>query len=354
MTRVFAARPANNRIDFDRLLFSFPGAKVQLSWGWGESRRTLGWEPLRYLLCGSGRQLPVSLQVKSLPLLNWRCGILPAAPSFLLDGSVEVETFVDTLRCIAQNEDLFAIILVVPLPCSEWQNLSDRLIRAGLHCSALIRPDLRTIVVDLKAEEKKLFQAMSSDHRRYVRRAMRAGITVRAAEGKEDFELFHEIYAEMCSVKGIPVFPRRFFRSLWDELAKDERIRLFLATGGSNVLGGTIVACEPEGYLLLFSAHRRGGPNVGASRLLEWEIILDGHRRGLAYYDLGGIGVDEGQLRTQAQGVAFWKLGFGGRICDEVGAFDLIQNRLLHMILKLAGAGQIYRHLKAATRKRWI
>jgi lipid II:glycine glycyltransferase (peptidoglycan interpeptide bridge formation enzyme) len=346
---------AEDRAQFDRLLFDFPQAKVQLSWGWGESRGLLGWQPLRYLLTGRGGSLfPLSLQVKTISLLKLRLGMIPAMPPFVLNRAVSLEQFIDALQTIAKQQRLSVVTLVAPFPLSGYQDLAESLLRAGLRRSALVGPALRSVVVDLNYDEECLLKTMKYGHRRDARKAMRAGVTVHLAREKEELEGFYNIYDEMCRVKQLAPFPRSFFASLWEELAAADRIRLFVVSHNSEMLGGTLVACEPRGYLMLFSAHKRSGPDLGASRLLEWEIMLDGRRRGLSYYDLGGIPPDQGDERSPDQGVVFWKLGFGGAICDYVGAFDMVANPLAYAPFRLIQSGKLYRILKAKTRRRWL
>lgn len=354
-TSAYLPRKAEDREQFDRLLFAFPKAKVQLSWGWGESRKTMGWEPVRYLLTEQGNDaFPLSLQVKSIPLTRMRLGMVPAIPPFVLDGTVAIESFVEALQRVAKKEHLFTVTMVVPFPRTEYRDFATSLVAAGLRPSVLVGPALRSVIVDLKPDEDCLFKSMKYGHRRDARKAMRAGVTVDIASRESEMEAFYGIYSEMCRFKELPALPWEFFASLWRELVAAGRIRLFLVRHNAEILGGTVVACEPQAYLMLFSAHRRSGTDLGASRLLEWEIISDGRRRGLAHYDLGGIPADEGGQRTQDSGVAFWKLGFGGAVCDYVGAFDLAVNPLLYAPFRLTRSGTVYRTIKAVTKRRWI
>jgi len=352
----FVPEIARDRETFDHLVRASSDYKADQLWGWGESRRLLGWEPMRYVLPRSeGDPVPVSLETRKLPI-GGRLALMTVPRP--LPNRDAVQSLSRSLLDIGKAIGAIAVTLVADFPGSEHPGLADEMAAAGMVPSSLVRPRMRTIIVELSNDADTLFQSMSYGTRRDARKAMRSGVSVRRADDEGSMATFCELYAEMCAQKGLPGFPLAFFQRIWKELVLPGDLRLFLAEHDGRPIGGTIVACEPHGYLMAFSAHRRERPDVGASRLLEWEIIRDAKSRNLRYYDLGGIpfeSADDGvRVQQEGKGQVFWKAGFGGTLTDSVGSFDLVVNPVMYSMLRLFRAGELYQKLKRLTGKRWL
>lgn len=342
----------NDRQTYDRELCRFDSFKIQHTWGWGEARRILGWQPLRVLMKAGGFAVPFSVHVRIVPVIGRRIGLVPATPPGL--NSETADLFIAALRRTAQEMGIGVVTVVVNSLKRDFPSLAACLADAGMTPSVLVRPHMKTVVVNVTAPQETLLALLSSGHRYYVRRARRLGVTVTLAKREDDMLAFYDIYYEMCVRKRLVPFPREWFRTLWRELGTIEQIRLFLVEHQGMILGGSVVACEPNGYILLFSAHRTTGVgDTGASRLLEWEIMMDAQNRGLTYYDLGGVSYEASAKRTQADGVAFWKLGFGGSLEEYVGCFDLVLDHVFFSLMKWVRAGTVYEKIKRLVRRRW-
>ena len=324
-----------NRNAYDRSVLRNPEATIEHLWGWGEARRVLGWQPVRCMVSyQSGQQLNFTLMIKQLPLLHLQIGVMHSSPPFALTDET-LPRFLDELRKVASEKHrIIAIAIAGSRLKEESPGYSDLFYQHGLRPSQLIQHRRKTIVVNLKQDENKIFQKMSSSTRRYIRKGIRSGLSVRKARTINDLKLFFEIYSDMCREKGLFAFSFEFFRTMWNELGTRWHISLFLVCDGLYVLGGTLVACDQQAYRLLFSSHRRSGPNLGASRLLEWEIIKEAKKQSKTYYDLGGIPFDTPEDRSKLCGVARWKAAFGGRFQEYVESFDLVINPSMYGVLQ--------------------
>ncbi|MFV0279913.1 MAG: GNAT family N-acetyltransferase [Rhodoblastus sp.] len=164
--------------------------------------------------------------------------------------------------------------------------------------------NIATYVIDLSQDEEALMGAMSSDYRRKIRKATGAGVSVVAVE-RPDTELVQEFsaaFGRLAQDRGLAAFDPGAYSRMY---AAGDAILYVLRQDGENA-----------GYLHVYKA----GPSAifmtgvtpakahdGAGQFLHWEIIRDLKRRGLRWYDLGGV-----RSFDDADGISRFKKGFGG------------------------------------------
>ena len=107
------------------------------------------------------------------------------------------------------------------------------------------------------------------------------------------------------------------------------------------------------GDTVLYKIGARGGARdsaPGANELVHWTAIRWAHSAGYRYYDLEGIPVElaramlAGGRATPADGVAYFKLGFGGKPVMYPGTYDLAYGRLVGpAVARLLPSAERYR-----------
>lgn len=159
-----------------------------------------------------------------------------------------------------------------------------------------------TFVIDLSADPDAILERMSADTKRRIRKADAAGVAVEVESHPPLARLsrFFGALREMQIDRGLhPVRTAPLERMFEDGRA----LLLSNETEGSS-----------GGYLMLYRAgdkaiwlHGVGrGTTPDSGQLLQWRAIEALKRRGVRWYDLGGVPSDP------ASGIRRYKQGFGG------------------------------------------
>lgn len=338
------------------------------SWGRvkaGWKAESLAWTGAEGRMCGAALVL-----YREVPGLGRSFAYLPEGP--VIDwGAPGLEHRLAPLLAHLRSRGVFTVRLGPPVDLREWSGATVRAAaRAGRAArlrdvlpdrvdplGALVGERLRALGWEPAAHDTQprytfrlalagrevgeLWEGLSAEWRRNVRRARTAGVEV--VEGDAgDLPRFQQLVEETQRRGGFDLgrslaYHQRQFAELNAELPG--RMRLFLARHGERTLAAhTLVTVGPRAWYLTGGSSAEGR-EVRPSNALQWALIQAAHGHGAAEYDLRGVqdalaGPDFGLLR--------WKLGTGGRVVERAGEWELALNRPLHRAFRryLARRGQ--------------
>jgi hypothetical protein len=160
-----------------------------------------------------------------------------------------------------------------------------------------------TYVIDLASGPDAARARWHSDARRHVRRATRAGVSIREAEMFADWAAYYRSYLATRERWKSPSSSYEFslFRLLHE--ARSPAVRLWLAEQGDAVVGGALAFAHDRSVVGWHSAQPERGS--GVFRLLLWEIVQRLADEGFETLDLGPSGGHAG--------VIAFKESLGGR-----------------------------------------
>lgn len=84
---------------------------------------------------------------------------------------------------------------------------------------------------------------VSTDQRRSVGKALRRGVSVRAAERLADMRRFYEVYCRVFRTMGTPPYGWRYFDLVWQRLGTTGEAVLHLAELNGDCVGGALLFC---------------------------------------------------------------------------------------------------------------
>jgi hypothetical protein len=159
-----------------------------------------------------------------------------------------------------------------------------------------IRPIVRRIV-PTGIGGPELLGRLSHYMRRDIRRAVNRGYSIRRDADLACLDtVFYDEYASHMRHLGTPVFARRMMSAIKKYLGPD-RLRLYLAMRGEEVVGGVLCLVARSGWLGLYAVVREALLRDYVNYLLFWHAILEAAEAGVAHFDLGrntpGGGVHE-------------------------------------------------------------
>ena len=203
-----------------------------------------------------------------------------------------------------------------PSPADVLRVVAAPAARAGGRRSAAAH----VLAVDLAREEDQLFDDISADTRRKIRRAVdtdETGTTMHDAPAPEVVAEFCDAYDRFAQGRSLaPVFRPRL-----SALAASRSLRLSAARSpdGRVLVWHAYAATSARAHLLysaslLPDATRADDRNVigRANRLLHWHDIRHARAHGLEVIDLGGIDVAGRSEETTR--IAHFKRNFGGTV----------------------------------------
>lgn len=177
-----------------------------------------------------------------------------------------------------------------------------------------------TLLLALSTDLTKLKAGMKKRMREDLRRAARAGITVR--EGTEpDVETFRQLMWALCERRGTSPSPpqKDFFEHLWRSFQPSGFVRLFIAELEGHVISalltfpfGETVRAWKIGWA---GDHAESSPNA----MLYWEAIRWSKDNGYRLFDI--VQIENSLARALQQGlpvdwasvggISLYKTGFG-------------------------------------------
>ena len=164
--------------------------------------------------------------------------------------------------------------------------------------------EFRTALVDLEWSEEAIWsESLDAKHRSKIRKADRAGITIRVGSG-ELFHEYHPMLVETNTRAGIDVLPRAYYDRVLEVYGPRERACVLLAERRGDVLAGLVLLRNDVFCHYWQGARTDRTGNMGHGERLHWEAIRWARAHGCRYYDLAGI--EEHRL----PGIARFKLGF--------------------------------------------
>jgi hypothetical protein len=162
-----------------------------------------------------------------------------------------------------------------------WSDMS-RLVDTRFHqrhCEGVV-------MLDLSLGPAALFRKFSQTRRNDIRRAVKCGVCVEPAKGRDDVSAYYSVYVEWARRKALPITDEEEFQ---ETFALTANRQLLLARYEGHIIAGTVLRFFPRGVVeyaanssLEKSLHLR--PND----LLQWRAVEWACAEGMGKYSLGG------------------------------------------------------------------
>ncbi len=161
------------------------------------------------------------------------------------------------------------------------------------HLPGFRRTDDTLQVVSLEASYDELERHFKPSARNKVRKAIKAGVTVRRAESEADFLAYHAVLEECSREWAIRPRPGREFFSALFELDRDV-VQMWLAFHDGDVLAGDLNFALHGTVMNWGNVSTDAAKSLAPNNLLHANAIEQGVRDGYQTYDLGSSGGIEG------------------------------------------------------------
>jgi peptidoglycan pentaglycine glycine transferase (the first glycine) len=317
---------------------SYQGHLLQ-SWGWGELKAAANWQPLRLALCADGGQIVAAAQVLQrtawhLPARLGHLAYIPHGPvldwqASLGHGESLAHFFVHALRTFLGEHGALALQIEphVQATTSAGQAALATLGDLGFRSTPPVQP-VRTILLDIQADEGRLLMGMKEKWRYNVRLAARKGVQVSTADTQEDLRAWYALLKTTGERGHFGIHTLDYYRRVWQVLGQRSQARLFVARAEGELLAGVFVALLGREAIYLYGASSDAQRHLMPNYLLQWEAIRWAREAGATSYDFWGIPATD-QTDEAMAGVYRFKSGWGGRVVSWLGNYEYVYHPLL-------------------------
>lgn len=291
------------------------------AWSWGELHRRRGHRVFRLAIYVGGRPVAAAQLIKY-NLLYGTFLYCPRGP-LLEAGQAAVEAWpalLDAMTALARREH--AAYLRVSPATADAPEAAGQWRRSGFIPAPTTMHVEHTWLLDLTADEERLWAGMRRQTRSAIRHAQAAGVTVSASASSADLEWLIALYAETARRNGFRPLPADFIRQEGETFLERGEAQLFLAHGAGRPLAAVLVLLHGAAAYAHHGASASEHRHLFAAHLIQWEIIRAVRRRGCKIYDLWGVSPTADPRHPWA-GFSFFKRSFGGRQVDYLHAQDL-------------------------------
>ena len=290
---------------------------------WGTFREKTGIKVIK--------QNGILLTIHPIPHLKWNIGYLPKGP-------MPTKQLVAELIKIGREEK--CIFIQLEPNAEKTEELKIKINNLGLVPSAHPLFTKYTFTLDLTKSEEELLKNMNSKTRYNIKVAQKHGVVVEEDNSSKAFERYLSLTKETTNRKGFYSHTEKYHRLMWETLkvANGNKLtaHLLVAKYKSEILVTWILFILGDTLYYPYGASSSSHKEVMASNLMMWEVIKYGKKLGLKKLDMwGALGPDPDQ-KDPWFGFHRFKQGYGGRLVEFLGSYDLIINKKAYAIYKIA------------------
>jgi lipid II:glycine glycyltransferase (peptidoglycan interpeptide bridge formation enzyme) len=185
-----------------------------------------------------------------------------------------------------------------------------------------------TFWIDLTPGEENLMKSFSSKTRYNIRLSQKKGVTAKEDNSDKAFEKYLDLTRETVSRQGFYAHTEKYHRLMWKILKEAGIAHLLTATYQDKIITTWIVFVWKKFLYYPYGASTEKHKEVMANNLMMWEAIKFGKKLGLTTFDLWG--------REEGKGFTKFKEGYNPKVIEFLGTWDLVINRPLYAVYKLA------------------
>ncbi len=304
------------------------------SFEWGEFRKKTGVEVIRRACSSKTLSDAFSVTLHKIPKSPFKIGYLPK-------GNNPTKELISELEKMGRSKKCIFIQLEPNLEASKLK-LKYPFIKPSAH--PLFTK--YTFVLDLKKSEEEILKNMHSKTRYNIKVAQKHDVEIVEDSSKEGFEEYIKLTNETTARQGFYAHSNRYHEILWETLPKKNAkntlsYHLFHARykdgdGKVITLASWVLFVFKDTLYYPYGASSSLFREVMASNLLCWEVIKFGKKLGLSRFDMWGALGPDPDIHDPWYGFHRFKQGYGAKLIEFVGSYDLIINPALYSGYKVA------------------
>lgn len=306
------------------------------SWEWGEFREKTGVKVLRMgLFDKKTLKTGIQLTIHPLPKINYFIGYLPKCASLNKE-------MLEALKKIGQKHNCIFIKIEPNLATGKELFLENGCVYG--------RPLFTkyTFQIDLAQDEGVLLSRMKQKTRYNIKVAQKHGVKIVEDNSPTAFNEYLKLTFETTKRQKFYAHDKDYHRKMWQALYPSGIAYLLKADYQGKTLACWMVFVFNNVLYYPYGASSREHKNVMASSLIMWEAIKFGQKMSCHTFDLWGSLGPEPDKRDPWYGFHHFKQGYGPKLVEFMGTFDLVIKPRLYKVYNLAD-GLRWKYLKLKT-----
>ncbi len=166
----------------------------------------------------------------------------------------------------------------------------------------------QTWVVDLRGGREAAWTQMEGRARTAVRKAEKAGVTVREAN-KTDRQIYYRLHQETYRRTGVPPHSEAYFGAIWDRFLGNGLARVWIAELDGEAVAGENFGVYKQAAIYWTGAASAKGLEVEANSLLQWTAMQWMIDNGVEWYETGEAFPQHRAARKRASTISRKVLG---------------------------------------------
>ena len=336
---VAADRDGASSAAWDAFVDRVPGGHHAQTSLWAQVKASLGWSATRLIARRDGE---IAGGVQLLTRGIGRAGAVAFAPRGPVLAGDDPQ-LLGALERAVMDFGRDHSVRYVKLQPPEGGEAAARLLRSrGWTPSAIAAAPTSTVRVRIDVPDAELLGAMRKSTRKGIRKAAAAGLQVRAGS-EADLETFYRLVQATASRQGFDPYPARCYETMWRAFGERGRALLVLGEAEGRVLAATLSLAWGDSVVAKIGGWCGDRSAIHPNSSIDLEGMRWGRELGMRWFDFDGVSPSIARaaraglpLPDEARnGVAAYKLGFGGQIEDFPGALDSSPHALLRPAVRL-------------------
>lgn len=294
---------------------------------WGEFREKMGRRVIRAGIFENERLNTVfQFSLHPFPVLGFNIGYLPKGP-------YPTKDLVEALKRFGKKNNCAFIQLEPNCEVDSIHN-KNNLIKEFPDLVESRKPMFTkfTFYIDLKKTPEELLSQMKEKTRYNVRLSQKKGVMVTKENTDEAFDAYLSLLQETARRDRFFAHNQTYHRMLWSSLKNSGLVHLLIARHEGVPLVGWMLFAFKDKLYYAYGASSSKKREVMASNLMYFEAMKFGQKLGLSTFDLWGSLGPNPDPKDPFYGFHRFKEGYGGKLVEFVGSYDLILNPMLYNI----------------------
>lgn len=197
-------------------------------------------------------------------------------------------------------------------------------------------------ILDLTKSEEELMKNMHPKTRYNIKLAEKKGVRVMEDNSDEAFDEYLKLTQETTRRQKFYAHSKNYHKIMWETLkTKGESLNnlgahLLKATYNGETIVTWILFVLADTLYYPYGASSQKYKEVMASNLMMWEAIRFGKKLGLKKFDMWGSLGENPDQKDPWYGFHKFKQGYGPKLVEYVGSYDLVINTRLYFLYKIA------------------
>ncbi|MBI5452581.1 peptidoglycan bridge formation glycyltransferase FemA/FemB family protein, partial [Candidatus Gottesmanbacteria bacterium] len=199
-----------------------------------------------------------------------------------------------------------------------------------------------TFQLSLTKSEEELLKNMHSKTRYNIKVAQKHEVIIKEDNSNQAFEKYLQLTFATTRRQKFYAHNRRYHQLMWETLKSSKIAHLLTANyqyqGKNHTLVTWIVFLFNNILYYPYGASSSEFRNVMASNLMMWEAIRWGKKNGAKLFDMWGSLGPAPDISDPWYGFHRFKQGYGTKLVEFVGSFDLVINPFLYRLYNYANS----------------